>query len=352
MPKRTLQTGIAYHGNRMPSHYREDLKEMIQADLDIVVHMLSHTDWSRHKTVMKDIFAMTEAAGMEVWVDNWGLAGAPGDRSQFLCHHPGNNIIYSNGEISPNVCLNSPEFRQFTKDWLDTVAEIGGKTVFWDEPALPAKAVPDGEGHYYTCTCPRCKKLFEEQYNRPMPMLLDADTEQFRTDTIIDYFREVTEYAHKLGLHNNVVVMLSAHIGLNLDSVEQICSLPYIENIGSDPYWYKKDQESFNPYGYVYEGTKKNLAICEKYNKEHNLWIQTYYSPMGREEEVIIAADAAYDAGARCILGWGFHGSESNDYRAANPERMWEITKQAFRRIRERERDAILEENRKKFLNK
>ena len=46
------------------------------------------------------IFAMTEAAGMEVWVDNWGLAGAPGDRSQFLCHHPGNNIIYSNGEIS------------------------------------------------------------------------------------------------------------------------------------------------------------------------------------------------------------------------------------------------------------
>jgi len=71
---------------------------------------------------------------------------------------------------------------------------------------------------------------------------------------------------------------------------------------------------------------------------------------MGREEEVIIAADAAYDAGARCILGWGFRGSESNDYRAANPDRMWTITKEAFRRIRDRERDAILAENRKKFL--
>ena len=350
MPKRSLQTGIAYHGNRMPSHYRDDLKEMVKADLDIVVHMLSHTDWTRHKSVMKDIFAMTEEAGMEVWVDNWGLTGSPGDRSQFLCFHPGNHRIYSNGDACPDVCLNSPEFRQFTKDWLDTVAEIGGKTIFWDEPALQAKPASDGNGHYYTCTCPRCQKIFEERYGRKMPLLLDKDTEQFRTDTIIDYFREVTEYSHKLGLKNNVVVMLGEHLGLNLDSVEQICALPYMENIGSDPYWYKRSDEEYNPYGLVYEGTKKNLDICERHGRGHNLWIQTYDVPLGREEEIIVATDAAYDAGARCILAWGYRGSESNSYRADNAERTWAITKEAFRRIRERERNAILEENRKKFL--
>ncbi|MBQ4322559.1 MAG: hypothetical protein IJC19_01320, partial [Clostridia bacterium] len=182
------------------------------------------------------------------------------------------------------------------------------------------------------------------------PLLMDKDTEQFRTDTIIDYFREMTEYSHNLGLKNVIVVMLSAHIGLNLDSVEQICSLPYIENIGSDPYWYHRRDEEFNPYGFVYEGTKKNLDVCTKYNKEHNLWIQTYNVPYGREEEIIVATDAAYDAGARCILGWGYRGSESNDYRSDNPEKTWAITKEAFRRIRDRERNAILEENRKKFL--
>ena len=47
---------MAYHGNRMPSHYRVDLEEMQKADLDIVVHMFSHTDWDRHHLVMMDIF--------------------------------------------------------------------------------------------------------------------------------------------------------------------------------------------------------------------------------------------------------------------------------------------------------
>ena len=32
-----LKTGMAYHGNRMPSHYRVDLEEMQKADLDIVI---------------------------------------------------------------------------------------------------------------------------------------------------------------------------------------------------------------------------------------------------------------------------------------------------------------------------
>ena len=82
MSKRSLRTGVAYHGNRMPSHAMADMKEIAKADMDIVVHMLSHTDWDRHKNVMKDIFAITEDAGMEVWVDNWGLG--PADKPREL----------------------------------------------------------------------------------------------------------------------------------------------------------------------------------------------------------------------------------------------------------------------------
>ena len=134
MDNRKLKTGVAYHGNRMPSHYREDLKEIVRADMDIVVHMFSHTDWDRHKTVMGDIFKMTEDAGMEVWVDNWGLGGPPGDKSHFLAYHPESHIIYSNGEMAPvNACLNSPDFRAFVKEWIDTVYALGGRTIFWDE---------------------------------------------------------------------------------------------------------------------------------------------------------------------------------------------------------------------------
>ena len=31
-----IKTGVAYHGNRMPSHFREDVKEIVDADMDYV----------------------------------------------------------------------------------------------------------------------------------------------------------------------------------------------------------------------------------------------------------------------------------------------------------------------------
>jgi len=93
------------------------------------------------------------------------------------------------------------------------------------------------------------------------------------------------------------------------------------------------------------------MQIATDYKKDHNVWIQTYHVPRGREEEIIEATAAAYDAGARTLLAWGFRGSESNDYRAENPERTWNMTVEAMRRIRAVERDRIWEENRKKFMH-
>ena len=66
------------------------------------------------------------------------------------------------------------------------------------------------------------------------------------------------------------------------------------------------------------------------------------------QKEIVIATEAAYDAGARTIIAWGYYGSESNDYAAKNPEKTWVKTCEAFRRVREMERDAILGENRKR----
>ena len=83
--------------------------------------------------------------------------------------------------------------------------------------------------------------------------------------------------------------------------------------------------------------------------KDHNIWIQTYKTPLGEEEDIIQATEAAYDAGARTILAWGYYGSISNDYAAKNPEKVWTKTCEAFKRIREMERDRLLEENRAKY---
>ncbi len=342
-----LKLGAAYHGNRMLHHAQQDMRDMIRNDMDLVVHMFSHTDWDRHKVRMKDMIAMSEDVGLEVWVDNWGLGGPPGDKSHFLAYCPDSHVIYSNGEMDPvRACLNSPDFRKFTKDWINTVKEIGGKTIFWDEPHLPL--MEKDNKTFYSCSCPRCKKLFEEKYNRPMPEIADADAEEFRIETIVDYFREITQYSADLGMENIICVMLGTQYGINLETIDRLCSLPAVSNIGSDPYWL--GQKELEAYPFVYANTKLNLDVSERFHKDHNIWIQAYDNPRGAEEDIVIATEAAYDAGARTIIAWGYYGSESNDYAARNPELAWARTCEAMRRIKNMERDRILAENRKQYL--
>jgi hypothetical protein len=228
------------------------------------------------------------------------------------------------------------------------VAEIGGKTVFWDEPHFPTpKPGTPKENPIYTCCCPRCRRMYEEKYGHPMPATLTAEADEFRANTLLDYFGEITEYSASLGLYNAMCVMLNPLYGISLDTLDRICSLPHLHNVGSDPYWYNRPGE--HPYEFVYNATKKNIDLANTFNKDHNVWIQTYNVPRGREEEIIEATAAAYDAGARTLLAWGYMGSESNDYRAKNPEKTWQMTVEAFRRIKNEERNRILAENRAKY---
>lgn len=357
-----LKTGAAYHGNRMLSHAIADMTEMARADMDVVVHMLSHNDWERHRNVMADIFKASEAVGLEVWVDNWGLGGSPGDKSHFLAYHPEAHTYIGNGVMHPyQVCLNAPSYRQFCKDWIDAVAEIGGKKVFWDEPLIPIKKVPDSDDYFSACTCPTCRKLFEEKYNKPMPEIMDEDVAEFRNDTLVKYHEFVSSYAKNVGIESSICLMphqLSGGINTNTTkqekmmeiSIDRICGIETVDDIGTDPYWFGISDCIGNPYEFVYTNSKVCVDVANKFEKKHNIWLQAYNAPRGREDEIITAAEAIYDAGARTILAWGFHASESNDYRSQNPEKSWAMTIEGFKRIKSMERDRLLKENRKKYM--
>jgi hypothetical protein len=345
---RPLKKGIAYHSNRLLSHVREDMQEIVQSGFDIVLHTFSHNDWDRHKNIMKDIFTITKENGLDVWVDNWGLGGPPGDKSHFLSYYPDAHQIYNTGKVDPiRVCLNNQDFIKFTKNWIDVVKECGGDTIFWDEPHLVGNHIVDGKPQEWSCTCPVCQKLFEEKYNKPMPMEFTDEIAEFRVDTVARYFTEVSDYAKSLGMINTICVMLGEGFGINLDSIASLGAVKSLDNIGSDPYWVSSVEGFENTYRFVYEKTKQNLEVCEKYGKDHNIWVQGFGNPHGREDEIIAATEAIYDAGARNIFVWGYRGSDSNDYRAEIPEFAWKATKDAFARITERDRSKRLSEIRK-----
>ena len=339
----SLVKGIAYHGNRMLTHVREDMREMAGSGFNAVLHMFSHNDWDRHRNIMKEIFEISADYGLDVWVDNWGLGGPPGDKSHFLAYHPEAHQINSDGSMNPvSACHNAPSFVQFTKDWIDTVCAAGAKKIFWDEPHYGDRR---SEGkRVWSCRCENCLRLFEEQYGKPMPVEFTPEVDAFRKWSISNYFQTVAAYAKRLGLYNSICVMFSdgelvSNHGVDLHSIS---STPALDNIGSDPYWSHTGNHTYEDvYRFVYERTKLNLDLCAQHGKDHNVWLQTYAHAADTEDEIIAAADAIYDAGARTVFAWGFRGSDANDYRTAAPDRTWYATKAAFERISQRHRDAM-----------
>ncbi|MFD0713525.1 hypothetical protein [Paenibacillus sp. GCM10027626] len=333
-----LIKGVAYHGNRILRHVESDMRDIIAHHFNLVVHMFSHTDWDRHHSIMKEIVAITEGHGLDVWIDNWGISGPPGDKSHFLAYYPDSHQVYSDGTVDPvRACLNSSDFRKFTREWIDAVKEIGGKSIMWDEPHLPAKSMEQGKPGIWSCCCNRCKLLFREKYGKEMPVQFTPEVEAFRVNTVVDYFRDVTKYSKDRQCANIVCVMLGKEYGINLATIEAIAGLRTLDNIGSDPYWIGGEQ--LEPYEFVYKSAQHNLRISKQFGKDHNIWIQGFNVPAGREEEIVLATDAAYDAGARTILVWSYRGAESNDYRAANTDMTWQAIGEAMYRITERHRE-------------
>ena len=156
----------------MLSHAVADMKEIARADMDVVVHMLSHTDWERHDKVMGDIFRASEDAGLEVWVDNWGIGGGAGDKAHFLVYHPEAHTYYGNGNMQKIMsCLNAPAYRQFVKDWVDKVAELGARTVFWDEPSIPK--IKSDDGRIFAAAFNISQDMLEE-----LPLVVKGDVKK------------------------------------------------------------------------------------------------------------------------------------------------------------------------------
>ena len=336
---RTLKLGTAYHGNRILRHVEEDMTDIVNHNMNLVVHMYTHNDMDRHHNILKEIINISESKGLETWIDNWGIDDGPGDKAYITAKIPEAARYYADGTRSWRPCFNHPSFRNFTKEWIDYVAEAGGKTIFWDEPHMEVDPT-----HGFACRCETCQNLFKEKYGKEMPRIFTPEVEEFRTQTLVNYFEFATNYAHSLGIVNTGCIMFSPSNGICLDSIDRLLSLPHFDNVGCDPYWLSNPnvKTAQDVYDFNYTRAKKAVDAANKYHKDHNIWVQSYYFPSGREDEIVIAADAIYDAGARTILTWSFRGGEPNDYRAQNPDMVWNINGEIMRRLRDRHFNEML----------
>jgi hypothetical protein len=89
------------------------------------------------------------------------------------------------------------------------------------------------------------------------------------------------------------------------------------------------------------------MNACAAVGKDHNLWVKAYAAHAGFERDVVYAAEAIYDAGARNIFFWGYRGCDGNEYRSHNPEMHWAAVGDATARLWEKERERVVAQARK-----
>lgn len=330
-----LATGIAYFvRNRRPEVAALDLQKIRDAGCTYVVHFFTEFDQVFFKDSVAEIIALTKDLGLEAYVDPWALGGFICTKyTLFPIDHPEACQRWSDGRPLMQACPNHPVFRDHVRRWLDDAVHIGGETVFWDEPHLQYRVTADGTKRW-ACHCDVCQKAFSERYNKAMPTEMTAEVMEFRRDTLVTFFTEMTREAKDRGLRNSLCLLPFDQPEHGFGDWNQIAALPALDVFGTDPYWYSRpvDLES-----HVRSFSEKTVALANRYGKEPQIWLQGFRVPAGRESEIQTAAEVAYAAGVRNLAVWVDKFGTGDNNRSANPEAVWQTTGNVFRGLHARD---------------
>ncbi|HOW27499.1 MAG TPA: hypothetical protein PK876_03215 [Elusimicrobiota bacterium] len=330
-----IHTGVAYLGNRIVSHARRDLADIAEA-CDYVVHTVSETDFHYHKASLEKIFSDSHRQGLEVWADPWGLGGVFGGEtfSRFLLDHPDSWQVLSDGRRVPAACLHQPAFRNFVREWILTVREMGADVLFWDEPHVYFHWDLEWAGTY-SCACPLCQKLCRKQFGESLPATMNETARAFRLRSLRGFLEEMVSFARTKKLKN--ALCLYAFEGSDEYELiwNDLSSLKQLDVFGCDPYWRWPPRTSADPREHVTRFSKKVLTATIPLRRHSQIWIQSMRFPKGRETEIRAAVDAAARSGITHLAAWSHDGGAVLDTTLSeDPGKVWRTVKSSFQSIR------------------
>jgi len=326
----SIETGVAYFDARAPRHWEHDLDAMAADGTTYVVHCVSEFDLRWQKESVRRLIKATIDRGMAVWLDPWGVGEVFGGEpfSRFGALYPEARQVDSMGRPGTAACLNQPAFRDFVRSWIDDVADLGGDTVFWDEPTWRI----DDRAGTWCCRCDRCQGLFRDRTGGELPLEMTEDVRAFQEWSMAELLGDACVHAHDRGLRNAICIMPPEASNPGFRDWDRAASIRGLDNFGTDPYWY-----SFrgDPADYVGRYARRTVEVAERHGLDHHVWIQAFEVPAGREAEIGSAVDAAVEAGARNLAVWSYDGcSAMSSCECERPDVAWAEVRRSFRRVR------------------
>lgn len=325
-----LIRGISYFGVRNPEWVRLDMERIQKAGFTHVLHTYSEEDVHYYADTMAEIIRISKQLGLGVYVNPWGVGRVFGGEaySELVARNPAMAQVGNDGKTRAASCPNHPDFRAYMHKWIQLVCQTEVDTIFWDEPHFDFTKGKDT----WNCRCAICQKGFEARFRYAMPDSLTSDVLLFREECLLDFLSEMTEAVHRLGKRNSVC-MLPPWFPGGLDDWSKVACLPFVDEIGSDPYWEKTTPLA--EIGPTYKSvSERTVAIAKQYGKDAQMWIKNYHIVQGTEDSVRIATEEAYQAGIRNIFAWSYLGSSYLSWlKSDNPQLVWETQCKALQAL-------------------
>lgn len=335
-----MKTGVSYFARSRFKHMQEDMGQIKRNNCSFVVHTFSEEDLEFYKGTIEKLIKISHNAGLEAWLDPWGVGGVFGGESysQFVSRNLDARQISSKGDSIPAACFNNEKFKHFIKKWVDAAVEIGADNIFWDEPHFYIYKENREEEigtELWTCRCPSCENLFKARYNRELPAQVDANVQEFKELSIAGFIKEMCEYAKAKGVKNSFCFLpYEGPVG-GIRNWETFAKIEALDVIGTDPYW-RTDKPATKEEieERVAAFSKKIKKLCDKYKKEAQIWILNFNIKTGTEKNIKIAIEAAYKEGIRNLAAWSYYGTDMMASLASdNPSLVWKTLGESYHAV-------------------
>lgn len=317
-----MKLGVSYYGNRIPWRVRDDLQAIREAGCNYVVHTMSEEDFEFYQGALAEIIQLSHEAGLEVWLDPWGVGQAFGGEtySSLIAKNLSLRQIDSQGQSLPIACLNHPDFREYLTQWTEIAKKLKADVLFWDEPHF--FIYPEEEGaqpKLWACCCSFCQEKFKNRFGSPMPRQLTPQVRLFKEDSAVEFTQFLCDATAAEGM-TPAVCLLPFENSSTVNDWAKIAGIASVKIFGTDPYWRPHEP---GVAAHVGRFAKRVAQLSAQYKKEGQIWILNFNIPKGEEGKIKEAVDAAYKEGIRNFAAWSYFGASYINLRAEDPPAVW-----------------------------
>jgi hypothetical protein len=329
-----MRFGSSYFGCRITPHVKDDMRYLADNGFDYVVHVFSENDMKYHLGTMTDIVGVTRDAGLEVLIDPWGVLQLFGGEafSHWLNVYPEIKQVAEDGTPLPVACPNNRKTLELMTEWAFAAKSTGADEFFWDEPHMYIPEWFNDSAKLNPCFCPACQEKYKKFSHRDLPWTYDDTVKEFNRQSLTDFMFDLARLGRQCGLKNSVCLLPSDLAGDTSLDWHVVASMDDIDTFGSDPYWALHGNV---PEVYVPREVRKVMSVCEKYKKDHLIWLQGFKIPDGKEEEVGRAFDIMAEADVQNVAIWGFKACKYiSEISCANPDDVWDLVLKKIKRYK------------------